>query len=138
MESGIAMDGALEGAPRGAAAGARGLLDRAAILLSGLCVAHCVASTVAVALLASAGGLLVDPRIHAIGLLLALLLGAVALGAGYRAHRARVPLVLGCVGLALMVVGLVVPHGPAETLITVTGVSILALGHVRNRRAHGG
>lgn len=115
---------------------AGGVLDRAAIMLSGLCVVHCLATTVVVALLASAGGLLLDPRIHETGLVLAVLLGAIALGSGYRAHRATAPLLLGGCGLALMAIGLFVPHGLAETGTTIAGVSILAIGHLRNRRAH--
>ena len=48
-----------------------GAIDRAAIGLSGLCLVHCIATAVLVMVLASAGGLLVDPRIHEIGLALA-------------------------------------------------------------------
>ena len=46
----------------------RALLDRMAIGLSGLCLVHCLATSVLIALLASAGGLLVAPIIHEVGL----------------------------------------------------------------------
>ena len=52
-----------------------GLMDRIAIAVSGLCVVHCLASAVFVTLLASAGGLLVSPVIHEVGLTIAIMLG---------------------------------------------------------------
>ena len=113
-----------------------GWLDHAAILLSGLCVVHCIGTTIAVLLLASVGGLLLDPRVHEVGLMLAIMIGAIALGAGYRAHRSPAPLAIGAVGLALMALGVALPEGGRETIATVLGVSILAFGHLLNRRAH--
>jgi hypothetical protein len=113
-----------------------GWLDRAAILLSALCVVHCVATMVAVLLLASVGAALLDPRIHEFGLMLAIVIGAVALGAGVRTHGARAPLMIGLVGLSLMTSGVLLPEGLAEVLATVSGVSILAVAHLMNRRAH--
>ena len=55
-------------------------LDRLAIGLSGLCLVHCLGTAVVLALLASAGGILGAPIIHEVGLSLAMLLGAIALG----------------------------------------------------------
>jgi hypothetical protein len=110
-------------------------LDRAAILLSGLCVVHCIATTLAVLLLASVGAVLLDPRIHEIGLMLAILVGAIALGAGFRAHGSPAPLVIGLCGLSLMALGVALPEGVAETGATVVGVSILAVAHLLNQRA---
>ena len=49
-----------------------GSIDRLAIGLSGLCLVHCLASAVLLTLLASAGGLLLDPVIHEVGLTLAI------------------------------------------------------------------
>ena len=57
-------------------------IDRLAIGLSGLCLVHCVASAVLLALLASAGGVLLHPAFHEVGLSLAILLGAIGLGRG--------------------------------------------------------
>ena len=115
---------------------AAGWLDRAAILLSALCVVHCVATMVAVLLLASVGAALLDPRIHEIGLVVAIVIGAVALGAGLRTHGSRAPLVIGLVALSLMASGVMLPEGLGEVLATVTGVSMLAVAHLLNRRAH--
>jgi hypothetical protein len=112
-----------------------GALDRVAILLSGLCLVHCVASAVAVAVLATAGGMLFDPLIHEVGLALAILLGLVALGWGYREHGRVLPVMVGALGVALMSAALSMGHVPMEIPLTILGVSLLAAGHVLNRRA---
>jgi len=42
---------------------------------------------------------------------------------------------VGGLGLGAMAGALAVPHGGAETVYTMVGVAILALGHDLNRRA---
>ena len=110
-------------------------IDRLAIGLSGLCLVHCVATAVLVLVLASAGGFLVDPRIHEIGLALAILLGALGLGRGIFEHGYMMPSSIGGIGLGTMAGSLTFPHGAEEVLISVFGVLVLALGHDLNRRA---
>jgi len=110
-------------------------LDRVAIGLSGVCLVHCAASAVVLTLLASAGGLLLHPLIHEIGLALAIVLAAVALGRGWLRHRALWPALVGAGGLALMASALTVEHGFGETGLTIFGVGLVALGHHLNRRA---
>lgn len=110
-------------------------LDRAAIVLSGLCLVHCAGSAALIGLLATTGGALFGHGVHEVGLALALALGAVALGTGLCRHGALLPLLIGAVGLALMALALTVPHGPLELLLNMLGVAILALGHYLNRRA---
>ncbi|WP_184019776.1 MerC domain-containing protein [Sphingobium boeckii] len=110
-------------------------MDRMAMGLSGLCLAHCVASAVFVAFLASAGGILVDHRIHETGLLLAIALGAVALGRGIWSHGFMMPSAVGALGLGVMAGALTMPHDSAEVVFTIVGVLIVALGHDLNRRA---
>ena len=58
----------------------RGRMDRFGLMLSGLCAVHCVLGIVIVAGLGLGGGLLLDPIIHRIGLLLATLVAGVASG----------------------------------------------------------
>jgi MerC mercury resistance protein len=118
-----------------ALAARNGAMDRLAIGLSGLCVVHCLASSVIIVLLASAGGLLVAPIIHEIGLTLAIMLGIVALGRGILAHDFMMPSAVGGLGLGMMAGALTLPHSGTETVYTVVGVLILALGHDLNRRA---
>jgi hypothetical protein len=112
-----------------------GTIDRMAIGLSGLCLVHCVASAVLVMVLASAGGLLVDPRIHEVGLVFAMLLGAIGLGRGVFEHGFMLPAAIGALGLGTMAGALTLQHGPEEVFYSVFGVLILALGHDLNRRA---
>jgi hypothetical protein len=110
-------------------------IDRLAIGLSGLCLVHCVASAVLVLVLASAGGLLVDPRIHEIGLGFAILLGGLGLGRGIFDHGYMMPSSIGGIGLGTMAGSLTMSHGIEEIVVSVFGVLVLALGHDLNRRA---
>jgi hypothetical protein len=110
-------------------------MDRLAIGVSGLCLVHCLASSVFLALLASAGGLFMAPVVHEIGLTLAIVLGVVALGRGVVEHGFMMPSAVGGLGLGVMLGALSLPHGGAEIAYTIVGVLILALGHDLNRRA---
>jgi hypothetical protein len=112
-----------------------GAMDRVAIALSGLCLVHCLASAIFVAMLASAGGLLLDPIVHEIGLMLAIGLGVVTLGRGIVDHGFMMPSAVGGLGLGVMAGSLMIEHSAASTIYTIVGVSILALGHDLNRRA---
>jgi hypothetical protein len=112
-----------------------GAIDRLAIGLSGFCLVHCVASVVLVAMLASAGGLLLDPIIHEIGLTMALALGVIALGRGIWQHGFMMPAAVGGLGLGVMSGALIMDHGGGSTFYTIVGVLVLALGHDLNRRA---
>jgi hypothetical protein len=113
-----------------------GIMDRMGIALSGLCLVHCLASTVFFALLASAGGLLVMPLVHEVGLTLAICMGILSLGRGVVDHGFMMPSAIGGLGLGTMGGALTLPHGTgAEILYTIVGVALLALGHDLNRRA---
>lgn len=112
-----------------------GGLDRFAIGLSGLCVVHCLATAVLLALASAAGGLLLDPHFHEIGLALAIPVGALALGRGMWTHGYMMPSAVGALGLGVMAGALTLPHGDMEVLYTMLGVGLLALGHDLNRRA---
>jgi hypothetical protein len=111
------------------------MIDRLAIGLSGLCLVHCIATAVLVMMLASAGGLLLDPRIHEAGLMLAIVLGTIGLGRGAFVHGFMLPVAIGSLGLGTMAGSLTMPHGAEEVFFSVLGVLILALGHDLNRRA---
>ena len=110
-------------------------LDRLAMGLSGLCAVHCVATAVLLALVASAGGLLGKPIIHEVGLTLAMILGAVALGRGFREHGFILPCVVGVCGLAIMAYAMTLHETGFEPVFTILGVSVLALGHRLNMLA---
>jgi hypothetical protein len=118
-----------------ARASRNGFIDRLAILISGLCLVHCVATLLFVTLLASAGSFfLADPRIHEYGLAIAIALAATALLRGVLRHRRLLPITLGAVGLSLMAGGLMVEHGVAEAAFTIVGVLFVATAHRLNTR----
>jgi hypothetical protein len=110
-------------------------LDRAAIGLSALCAAHCLISVVLIAGLSMAGSIWTDPAIHRIGMFGAVLLAAVAFGPTLIRERLTRGIVVGMVGLLLMALGLLVPHGWPEIAATITGASLLAGAHLMNTRA---
>ncbi|MBA3678374.1 MAG: MerC domain-containing protein [Sphingosinicella sp.] len=113
-----------------------GVIDRMAIGLSGLCLVHCLASSIFFAMLSAAGGLLLlSPVIHETGLLIALALGIVALGRGVLEHGFMMPVAVGSLGLGVMAGALTMPHDGMEAVYTIVGMMILALGHDLNRRA---
>lgn len=115
----------------------RGRLDRAGIVLSGLCVLHCIASIVIVSALGIGGEFLFAPAIHRFGLAIALVIAAVAIGWGALTHRRAAPFVVAMMGLTFMGGALAMPHGTGEVVLTVIGVALVSLGHLLNlRHAH--
>lgn len=110
-------------------------LDRLAIGLSGICIVHCLATTVFLALLASAGGMLGADWVHEVGLGLAMVMGAIALGRGILEHGFAMPSAIGGLGLGVMAGALTLPHDGTEALWTIIGVGVLALGHRLNHIA---
>lgn len=109
-------------------------LDRVAIGLSALCAVHCVVTVILLGALSSLGHFFADPIIHEVGLALAIIVGALALGAGMRRHRSLAPMVIGGVGLLVMGAALFVPHGAGESALTVIGVALVAVAHLLNMR----
>jgi hypothetical protein len=111
------------------------LIDRVAIGLSGLCLLHCMAGFLLFAVFALTGDWL-DHRVHMIGLALAMPLAAVALWRGWRQHGRSDIGLIGLMGLVVMAVSLAIRHGElAEMLVSMAGVSLLALAHWCNLRA---
>ncbi|MFN6936352.1 MAG: MerC domain-containing protein [Tsuneonella sp.] len=113
----------------------RGNLDRAGITLSALCAVHCLATIVLVSSLGLGGELLGNPIIHEVGLVLAMIVAAVAIGWGALKHRRSVPFVTAMTGLSFMGGALAVPHGFEEAILTIIGVALVSLGHILNLRA---
>lgn len=110
--------------------------DRAGIVLSGLCAVHCLLSIVIVSGLGIGGQYFLHPDIHRIGLVLALLVGAVSIGWGALQHKRRTPFVVAMMGLSFMGGALAVPHGVQEAVLTIIGVALVSLGHLLNLRSH--
>ena len=103
--------------------------------LSGLCAVHCVATAVLLGLVATAGGVLGEPIIHEVGLSLAMILGAVALGRGIREHGFLLPCAVGFAGLGIMGFAMTLHESGFEPAVTILGVAVLALGHRLNLMA---
>lgn len=109
-----------------------GRLDRIAMSLSGLCLVHCLATAILLAVVSAAGGFLGAHVIHGVGLTLAMVLAAVALGRGVLEHGYMMPSAVGGLGLGVMAGALTLPHDGTEAVYTVVGVMIVALGHRLN------
>jgi len=113
----------------------RGRIDRVGVILSALCLLHCVAGLVLVAGLGLGGSFLLDPAIHRVGLVLATLVAAVAIGIGAVRHRRAAPFVVAMTGLSFMGGALAVGHGMDEAILTIIGVVLVATGHLLNLRS---
>ncbi len=111
-------------------------MDRAGVVLSGLCAAHCILSILIVSTLGIGGEFLLVPEIHRFGLAVALVVAAVAIGWGAIQHRRAAPFVVAMMGLSFMGGGLAVPHGVHEVVLTIIGVGLVTLGHLLNLRGH--
>ncbi|MCW1382054.1 MerC domain-containing protein [Novosphingobium sp. KCTC 2891] len=112
----------------------RSRLDRFGVLLSGLCLVHCLAGLFLVGILGIGGGALLDPAIHRVGLVAALVVGAGTIGLGALRHGHKLPLIVGSTGLALMAGAVIAGHGSAEAVLTILGVLLVASAHVINMR----
>lgn len=111
-------------------------LDGAGVCASVACIAHCLLLPLAVAALPAIAARF-DPGegFHLAVLLFAVPTSALALIAGWRRHRAFVPLAVGAIGLALMTAGLAFENLAAiETAVTVAGSLMLAAAHIGNWR----
>jgi len=109
-------------------------LDRAGIALSALCAVHCLFSVLLVSVIGIGAEAFLDPAIHRIGLLIATLIAAVAIGWGAMKHRMAAPFVVAMTGLSFMGGALAVPHGIEEAVLTIIGVALVSLGHILNLR----
>lgn len=103
--------------------------------VAGLCLVHCLATSILLALFAAAGGALLHPAVHEIGLVFAIGFGILALTQGVLQHGFILPAAIGALGIGMMSGALTLPHGGIEVFYTVLGVGVLALGHTLNHRA---
>lgn len=121
--------------------------DRFAVLLSGICAIHCIAIPVVVSLIPflsvtmEHGQVLHEFWFHQFILLFILPVSIIALVSGYRFHRQMTPFIIASIGLFILVSVAVfaeylithhlMPHN-GETIVTITGGVIHAIGHVLN------
>lgn len=110
-------------------------LDRAGVVLSGLCALHCMATILFISGLGLGSQFLLNPAIHEFGLLVAVLVAGVAIGWGAWQHRRRTPFVVAMMGLTFMGGALAAPHGLMEAVLTMIGVALVSFGHLLNLRS---
>ena len=109
-------------------------IDRSALTLSTLCLVHCLAGSLLLAMLSIGGGIF-SHSVHAVGLAAALPLAGFGLWRGARRHGHWQVLVLGTAGLALMASSLWLVHGQfREIAASVVGVILLGAAHLLNLR----
>lgn len=113
-----------------------GIADTAGMVTSTLCLIHCLAMPVLLAMLPALSWT-ADERMHQVLMGVALVAALVSLGPGYLVHRgAQVPLLggagLACLAAAMFLVG---PRygAVAETILSMAGAVLLFSAHLRNR-----
>lgn len=114
--------------------GMRQRLDWVGLVVASFCALHCFATIIFVSLLGIGGHFLLAPEIHEIGLIVAIVFAAVAIGWGVSIHRKLKPALFAGTGLVAMGLGLLLPHGNWELAATIVGVALLAYGHLLNLR----
>jgi uncharacterized membrane protein YfcA len=112
-------------------------LDRAGVYASALCFVHCLLTPVVLSFSAVAAHLLPsEEHTHRTLAVVVTLLGAAALGSGYRRHKHRSILVLMAAGLALIFFGAYcgdsLPNHWYEVAITLSGSACMITAHRRN------
>jgi hypothetical protein len=117
---------------------AKRLLDLSAVSISALCLVHCLALPVLAAMLPLANAWVQSEWVHAVFVLIAAPLSALALLHGGSGHRAPAPwLALAGLGVALLALGAAGwPDRSWETPVTVVGSLCLATVHLWNWRRH--
>ncbi len=78
--------------------------------------------------------MLLNPAIHRVGLVLAMLIAGVAIGLGALRHRRPAPFVIVMMGLTFMGGAMAAPREIEEAVLTIIGVALVACAHVLNVR----
>lgn len=113
------------------------LLDNAAVALSGLCLLHCLALPMLIAMLPFLGQFGAG-HFHIQMLIAVVPVSITAFALGFRRHHSRSVVAWGGVGVLLLMVGGTIAHGSygivADRLLTICGALILAAAHYFNNR----
>ena len=117
----------------------RKLLDTTAVLLSGICLLHCLALPVLLTVLPIFNTQLLDEEtFHLIMLVVILPVSVIALAIGCRQHKDRTTLILGTIGLGILTATAIFGHDwfglTGERLVTSLGGLVLAAAHIQNYR----
>jgi hypothetical protein len=111
--------------------------DLVGILLSLLCIVHCLLP--ALLMLLGAAGMLswwwTSEWVHYLLLAPIVLVLLLSLPASYRQHQQKLPLLLAAAGLSLLLLSLVLPE-QFEAMLAVSGGLLLASAHGYNRHLY--
>ena len=114
-----------------------GLLDNAAVALSGLCLLHCLTLPLLIAVLPFMGQF-GDGHFHMQMLVVVLPVSIVAFSLGYRRHHNKIIISWGFTGMLLLALGATVAHSSygivADRTLTIAAALILAFAHYFNNR----
>jgi len=115
----------------------RRYMDTAAVVLSGVCMLHCLALPIALTILPIVNvSLLDESTFHLIMMAVILPISIIALSIGCRQHKDKLTLVLGSTGLALLTITALFGHDllglAGERIVTSIGGLILAAAHIQN------
>lgn len=114
----------------------RNWLDKIGVGLSGLCLVHCLVLPFVILFVPTLAASFVSSEwTHLVLVTIALPISLIAFWRGTRCHKGVRPFLLGLAGLALMISGVVLAvEDMTEVALTVTGATLLALGHLSNHR----
>ena len=115
------------------------LLDRSAIVLSMICVVHCLALPVAIIMLPALSAYwFADEYFHLLLLYLVLPTSVIALGLGCRRHRMFKMMLWGSAGLLCLTVAALLGHDRlgefGEKGLTLLGAGLVGVAHTYNFR----
>lgn len=117
----------------------RKYLDTAAVLLSGVCMLHCLALPIILTILPVMNVSILDERtFHLVMIVFILPVSVIALSIGCRQHKDKLTIILGTIGLLVLTVTAFYGHTlfglTGERLVTSVGGLILASAHIQNYR----
>lgn len=117
----------------------RRLLDTTAVVLSGVCMLHCLALPIVLTVLPIVNVSLMDETtFHLVMMVVILPISLIALTIGCRQHKDRLTLILGATGLAILTSTALFGHVwfglSGERIMTSIGGLVLASAHIQNYR----
>lgn len=114
-----------------------GFLDHAAIVLSGLCLLHCLLLPFVIAVLPLLSRVN-ESHFHAQMLIVVIPVSVVAFALGFRRHARKAIIAWGIAGVAVLVFGATFAHAnygaTADSFLTMIGAIVLATAHYFNNR----
>ena len=117
----------------------RSTLDKVAVVLSGVCMVHCLALPLLLTGAPITGGFFIDEELfHILMFVVILPVSLIALTIGCRQHKDILTISLGSVGLATLAFTAFFGHDwfghDGERIVTSFGGLILAAAHIQNYR----